>query len=151
MWPRDIAGSLSHCRTAGFAAVGRREEVGTLGIDVEDGPGLPEELWPCVLLPEECDWPGGLSAAARRRLALVMFSAKESLYKAQYPRTKRLMDFHDLRVEPPRFDRASGRSGTFSCTFQRTIGAFSKGTAVPGRFRYDAFDGQVVTTVRIGD
>jgi 4'-phosphopantetheinyl transferase EntD len=149
IWPLGISGSLSHCSTSAFAAVGRRDEAGTLGIDVEDRPTLPEELWPLVLVKEELVFLDGVSPADRGRLALVIFSAKESLYKAQYPRTHEFMDFFDVRVDVTGTSRDPRFEGTLSCAFQRDVGSFDADTVVPGRFRELGPSRAVVTTVQI--
>lgn len=151
LWPHGIAGSLSHCGKRAVAAIGYRNRVGTLGIDTEDRPILPEELWPLVLTPEEQRFLAGLPAAQRGSLALILFSAKESLYKAQYPRTRQFMDFSELRVELVRIDREPHIEGTLSCIFIRGVGPFTASSCVPGRFRVLPGDGTVVTAVQIRD
>jgi len=149
VWPQGIAGSLSHCRTRAFAAIGRRDEIGTLGIDVEDRATLSEDLWSHILLTEERVFLQTVPEAIRGRLALVIFSAKESLYKAQYPRSRTFMDFADLRVSFVQSDGAV--SGTLACEFQCTVGPFPAGTVVTGRFREVGAESSLVTTVQIRD
>ena len=100
VWPASIAGSISHSDTRAIVALGLKDEIGSVGIDLESGPSLARELWASVLVPEEIaaleredDEP------TRLRHALVLFAAKEVLYKAQYPVSRTFMDFHALRVE----------------------------------------------------
>ena len=149
VWPEGIAGSLSHCGTRAFAAVGRSAEVGTLGIDAEDRAELPESLWSYVLRPEERAFVAGRAAAQRGRLALVIFSAKESFYKAQYPHTQTILEYSDVRVELEPSRAPAGLEGTLSCVVQRDVGPLRTGTVVPGRFRDLAPEGIVVTAAQI--
>jgi 4'-phosphopantetheinyl transferase EntD len=154
IWPRGIAGSISHCDRVAVVAMTRAEH-GTLGVDVEHREELKRDLWKTVFLPREIE---ALDAAfdppMRGRMALVLFSAKEALYKAQYPRTTTFMGFHELHVaitpdphEPTR--------GTLRCTFQKDVGAldrdgFARASVAHGRFQLDAMPGaDVLTSVLI--
>lgn len=148
IWAEGIAGSLSHCRKRAFAAVGRRAEVGTVGIDAEDRPGLSTELWSHVLLGVERAAVESLPPDERERAALVIFSAKESLYKAQYPRSGLFMDFVDLQIDDLHMIQ---NEGTFRCIFQRTVGPIANRTVVLGRVRLLPEEGIVLTTVQMRD
>lgn len=149
IWPDEIAGSISHCNTRAVVAVGLRERVGTIGVDIEHRERLEPRLYDTVFLPEEIAFLERLEEPRRGRLALALFSAKEALYKAQYPRSAKYMGFHELRVELASDDGDEAR-GTLRCTFQNDVGPFAKGTAVHGRFRLDAFPtGELVTAVHV--
>jgi 4'-phosphopantetheinyl transferase EntD len=149
VWPRGIAGSLTHCTRRALVAVGRAEAVGTVGIDAEDRAVLPAELWSRILTPGELRFLQTIPASERGRVALVMFSAKESLYKAQYPRTHLFMEFADARIDAMRVEPGDVVRGTFACVFERDIGSFRAGTSVPGRFQEVGSEGTVVTAVQI--
>jgi 4'-phosphopantetheinyl transferase EntD len=90
----------------------------------------------------------------RGRMALVLFSAKEALYKAQYPRTTTFMGFHELHVAITSDVRDPSR-GTLRCTFQNDVGAldregFARASIANGRFQLDATPGaEVLTSVFI--
>lgn len=135
-WPDGVAGTISHCDSLAVAAVGLRRQVGTLGVDVEHRSALKEELWPHTLLPEERRALAAHPPPRRGALALICFSAKEALYKAQYPRTRRYMGFHALRVDllPSRPDAPSA-SGRLRCVFTETVGAFDQGFVATGHYR----------------
>jgi len=148
IWPACISGSLSHCSTTAVVAAGRRGEVGTLGIDVEERVLLGEDVWPAVLRPEERGLLDTVPAPARGRLALAMFCAKESLYKAQYPRTRRLMSFADVRVDIVQVDRTPRLHGTLACVFQTDIGEFAAGDVISCRFQ-QMTAGMLLATVQI--
>lgn len=149
VWPAAIAGTLSHGATMAFAAVGLRDEVGTLGIDAEERLELGTQLWPLVLRAEERAALECLPVDDRGRTALVIFSAKESLYKAQYPRSHEFMEFSDLRVDIAETDAVAGGQGELTCVFQRNVGPFAMGAIARGRFRALGPGGGVLTAVQI--
>lgn len=150
IWPDGIAGSISHCDRVAVVAVTRASH-GTLGVDVEHRGELKRELWKTVFLPREIEaLDAAFDAPMRGRMALVLFSAKEALYKAQYPRTTTFMGFHELHVTIEAEGDARGR---LVCTFQNDVGTdtrFAKSTVAHGRYVLDAAPGaEVVTSVFI--
>jgi 4'-phosphopantetheinyl transferase EntD len=147
IWPDAIAGSISHSDTRAIVAVGRRAEIGSVGIDLERGPELARDLWSAILLPEEVDAIDRLDLAQRGQRALLLFAAKEALYKAQYPVSRTFMEFHALRVD---VEPASPTRGALVCTFQIAVPPFDGGTVVRGRYLLGAFSpGDVLTGVAI--
>jgi len=97
LWPTGVVGSLTHCDGYRAAAVARRAEVAALGIDAEPHLPLPDGVLARVTLPAERRALGGLPAGVR--WDRLLFSAKESVYKAWYPLTGRWLGFEDARVE----------------------------------------------------
>ncbi|MFE5963981.1 4'-phosphopantetheinyl transferase [Streptomyces sp. NPDC056463] len=106
VWPAGTIGSMTHCRGYRAAAVAYATELATIGIDAE--PDLPirdEGTRELVMVAEERDRVAALTArhpeVAWDRL---VFSAKESVYKAWYPLTGRWLDFHEavVTVDPDR-------------------------------------------------
>jgi 4'-phosphopantetheinyl transferase EntD len=93
LWPRGIVGSITH--TDGFcaAAVARREAFAGIGIDAEMEGRVGRHLWPDLFTSEEIDRLERCPEPGRNSLATVMFSAKESFYKAQYSFTHAWLDF----------------------------------------------------------
>jgi 4'-phosphopantetheinyl transferase EntD len=150
IWPEGITGSISHCDTRAVVAIGARAHVGTVGVDVEHRDELKRELWKTVFLADEiAALDARFDPAARGRMALALFSAKEALYKAQHPWSSRFMGFHELRVELAP-DAGAAERGTLVCTFQNEVGPFAEGAVARGRYRLDAFEGgEVLTAVRI--
>lgn len=148
VWPEGFAGSISHCDTRAVVAVTRRP-LGTVGVDVEHRDVLKPELWPSVFLATEVErLEARWSAERRGRMALVLFSAKESLYKAQYPWTGAYMGFSELEVDVV---EESSERGSVRCTFRRDVGRFARGTVVEGRYDLGAFAPgvELVTAVTI--
>ena len=105
VWPSDRTGSLSHCDTLCAAAVGKRNAVQSVGVDVETIGRVERKLWPALFTEKETDY---LSSLATDTVALetsLFFSAKEAFYKCQYPLTHQWVGFQN--VEVTRHDRHS--------------------------------------------
>jgi len=101
LWPAGIVGSMTHCDGYRAAAVAQDEKVASLGVDAEPNAPLPEGVQETVLLPEERDTVKRLAAShpgvAWDRL---LFSAKESVFKAWFPLTGRWLDFAECAISP---------------------------------------------------
>lgn len=98
-WPDGVIGSMTHCAGYRAAAVARDRAVLTVGIDAEQHAPLPPGILDAVSVPAE---RARLRAAALGRPDVcwdrLLFSAKESVYKAWFPLTRRLLDFHEADV-----------------------------------------------------
>ncbi|MEU6070167.1 4'-phosphopantetheinyl transferase superfamily protein [Streptomyces sp. NPDC047082] len=112
-WPEGLAGSMTHCDGYCAAALVRTADLATLGIDAEPHQPLPDGILDAVCLPTEEE--------RLRRLALdhpdvhwdrLLFSAKESVYKAWYPLTGKLLDFTETDINVVA-DSAEQHSGGF--------------------------------------
>jgi 4'-phosphopantetheinyl transferase EntD len=99
LWPDGIVGSISHSTGICVVAVAERGEIASLGVDVEDAAAVRQELWPQVLDADEARWLRSDGANDPLALAAVFFSAKEAVYKAQFPLTRARLGFHDVHVE----------------------------------------------------
>ena len=100
LWPEGFVGSITH--TVGFCAavVGPATRFAALGLDTEKADSLSPELWRRICLASEIDWIESLPQAAQVSAATLVFSAKEALYKCQYPYTGERLSFHDVEVKP---------------------------------------------------
>jgi enterobactin synthetase component D len=100
IWPIGFTGSISHTDHLATAVVGRSSTVQWLGIDIERK--IREVTAP--LIQQICCDGDELTALvdaqplSKEQALTVIFSAKESLYKAITPRDQRLLGFRDLRV-----------------------------------------------------
>jgi 4'-phosphopantetheinyl transferase EntD len=103
LWPSGIVGSITHCTGYRAAAVARSTQLRTLGIDAEIDNALPPEVVESILVAEEIAWLR--NAPDRRHWDRVIFSAKESVYKAWYPLMCRWLDFSQVAVT---IDAATG-------------------------------------------
>jgi 4'-phosphopantetheinyl transferase EntD len=106
LWPPDVVGSITHCEGYRACAVAKSSEVLTIGIDAEPNAALPEGLLADIARPEELPELQGLAVEhADVHWDRLLFSAKESVYKAWFPLAKRWLGFEDARMT---FDPSSG-------------------------------------------
>ncbi|MGB1224354.1 MAG: 4'-phosphopantetheinyl transferase family protein [Mycobacterium sp.] len=109
-WPDGVVGSLTHCEGFRGAAVGRSEEVRSLGIDAEPHGVLPDGVLDAISLAAERRQLKALPAGVH--WDRMLFCAKEATYKAWFPLTRRWLGFEDAHIA---FDvDASGQSGAFT-------------------------------------
>jgi 4'-phosphopantetheinyl transferase EntD len=98
-WPAGIVGSMTHCDGYCAAALVRATDLASLGIDAEPHGPLPEGVGPSVFLPAET---ARLERLAGQRPAVhwdrILFSAKESVYKAWFPLTREWLDFSEADI-----------------------------------------------------
>ena len=106
LWPAQALGSITHCQAYRAAAVARSSEVLTLGIDAEPHAPLPRGLIEDIARPEELPRLRQLQANAPHvHWDRLLFSAKESVYKAWFPLARRWLGFEDAVVD---LDPATG-------------------------------------------
>jgi 4'-phosphopantetheinyl transferase EntD len=98
VWPDGVIASIAH--KDGYCAVAatRQGRMIAIGLDVERWQPLPVR-WGLCLTPGEIAWLEDQAPGDRGALAMVFFSAKEAVYKCQYPLTRRWLGFHDVEVE----------------------------------------------------
>lgn len=100
LWPTGAVGSITHCMGYRAAIAGLAKDFDTLGVDAEPHRALPNGVLARVL---EGNVEYRLLAWVADHYPLInwdrlMFSAKESVYKAWYPLTGRWLDFRDVRL-----------------------------------------------------
>ncbi len=99
LWPDGVVGSITHCAGYRACALGRRTELLTIGIDAEPNEPLPDGLLADVALPQERGRLAGLAGAMPEvNWDRLLFSAKESVYKAWFPLAGRWLGFEDATV-----------------------------------------------------
>ncbi|WP_151772609.1 4'-phosphopantetheinyl transferase family protein [Streptomyces abyssomicinicus] len=100
-WPEGVIGSITHCAGYRAAAVARACDVTVLGIDAEPDLPLPDDTLEAITLPDERRRLRLLERAApgRAHWGRLLFSAKESAYKAWFPLGRRLLDFSDAEAD----------------------------------------------------
>ncbi len=98
-WPSGVVGSMTHCAGYRAAAVARTGVVAGLGIDAEPHQPLPAGLEPSVMVDVE---PTMLTRLVATHPGIhwnrMLFSAKEAVYKAWFPLTRRWLGFEDVRL-----------------------------------------------------
>lgn len=97
-WPQHIVGSMTHCAGYRAAAVALEADFVTVGIDAEPNEPLPEGVLDIVARPEERACLESRGASDAFSWGRLLFSAKESLYKAWFPVTRRWLNFEDVRI-----------------------------------------------------
>ncbi len=98
IWPSGVAGSISHTDDYCAVVLGEAGSTGHVGLDVEGRGNVPVDLWSLTFVDEEIAFLETLSGSARTDAAAILFSAKEAFYKAQYPRTRVILSFHDVTI-----------------------------------------------------
>ncbi|MER7054298.1 MULTISPECIES: 4'-phosphopantetheinyl transferase superfamily protein [unclassified Streptomyces] len=134
-WPDGLTGSMTHCDGYCAAALVRVTDLASLGIDAEPDAPLPDGILPGVALPVEAE---RLRRLADERPGInwdrLLFSAKESVYKAWFPLTGLWLDFTEAAIEFS-VDPGDPRRGTLRATL------LVPGPIVRGR-RLAHFDGR---------
>nr|WP_206439501.1 4'-phosphopantetheinyl transferase superfamily protein [Streptomyces scabichelini] len=134
-WPAGLIGSMTHCEGYGAAALARVSDLASLGIDAEPHLPLPEGVLSSVALPAEDGRLRELSAEHPTvHWDRLLFSAKESVYKAWFPLTGKWLDFTEADIE---VGMAPGHATSGFFRAQLLVA----GPVVDGR-RLDHFDGR---------
>jgi 4'-phosphopantetheinyl transferase EntD len=141
-WPRGVVGSMTHCAGYRAAAVARVEDVVMLGVDAEPNAALPDDVLEAITTTRERTHHPVL---AERVPSIcwdrLLFSAKESIYKAWFPLTRRWLGFRDADIV------LHPETGTFDATF-RVRRPTVAGRAVDGvSGRWLVSNGLVLTSV----
>ncbi|MEV2255116.1 4'-phosphopantetheinyl transferase superfamily protein [Streptomyces sp. NPDC050147] len=99
-WPDGIVGSMTHCTGYRAAALARASDVLSLGIDAE--PAAPLDNGDVLDLVSDETERSALAELGGRHPEVpwdrLLFSAKESVYKAWFPLTGRWLGFEDARL-----------------------------------------------------
>lgn len=139
VWPAGVVGSITHSSGLCAAAVAKAEQVPALGIDIERERALDDDLVPSICTPREQSMLARFDGDA---WATIVFSAKESVYKAYFPATRFALEFHGLEID------LEPRAGTFEATIvDPKAPAIFGSRMLPGRFART--DGYVCTAVAV--
>lgn len=114
IWPDGWSGSLSHTGGIAWAAVARRTDFASLGIDIEHL--LPADALESVrrlaLTPDERRMECFENSDDSAWLTTVLFSAKESIFKCLNPLVEKFIDFTEMELSS--VDLVAGRL-RFTC------------------------------------
>ena len=144
-WPAGVRGSVTHCPGYAAAAVGERSSFTTVGIDAEPDEALPDGVLDLVATAAERAWlegsrtPGGADGGPH--WDRLLFSAKESAYKAWFPVVGEWIEPQETEI------RFGPGDGTFAVHLRRD-GLSDDGrpvTRLPGRWARGA--GLLITAV----
>lgn len=139
-WPEGAVGSITHTRGWCAAAVARRSAFAGIGLDAEPLEPLSERALARICSEAERARLRALPELPPTLWGKVVFSAKESLYKAYFPATEHFLGFADAEIE---LDAAAGR---FTARLTRSDAPDAAGRR---RFegRFARREGLVVTTL----
>jgi 4'-phosphopantetheinyl transferase EntD len=97
VWPEGIAGSLTHHSGVAAAVVGRGADgQGYAGMGIDICPRLEGDRLRAVV--RQCLTEAEREAWASEGAATLAFAAKESIYKAAYPRAQRFIGFDEAEI-----------------------------------------------------
>jgi 4'-phosphopantetheinyl transferase EntD len=98
-WPDAVVGSMTHCAGYRACAVARDRDLLAIGLDAEPHEKLPDGVLGSVSSQQEREQLADLAAAVPgTHWDRMLFSAKESVYKAWFPLTQRWLGFEDASV-----------------------------------------------------
>ncbi len=105
-WPSGVVGSLTHCDGFRGCALAPAERFAAIGVDAEPNRPLPHALLPDIASEVERAWVEDYAREAPEVCwDRLVFSAKESVYKAWFPLAGCWLGFEDAVVE---LDREAG-------------------------------------------
>lgn len=99
VWPEGVAGSIAHTESTAVALVAPNDRTDGVGVDIET-PRRAPEIDPFVLASGEIQWVDDLDDSDREAQVLRIFSAKECIYKAFYPRVRSFFGFDAATLTP---------------------------------------------------
>ncbi|EPO3035330.1 4'-phosphopantetheinyl transferase family protein [Vibrio cholerae] len=143
IWPEGYLGSITHTSTNAIAVVAPKWSVTYLGIDHETmiPINVATRIAPQILTCEEMVLYHQLSIGFDQ-FCTIVFSIKESVFKAVYPKVERYLDFSEARVTDICFEKREFRAELCSGQWG---GDLKKGKVLKGHFR--VADGYVSTMV----
>lgn len=100
LWPEGFLGSIAHKNDCAVAVASTADRIWALGVDLEKVNPRCFGILERIAIASEKEWVLSDKADSQRR-AVMLFSVKESIYKALYPRCRRFIRFHDVEVGPP--------------------------------------------------
>jgi 4'-phosphopantetheinyl transferase EntD len=99
LWPEGISGAITHSGNWAAAAAGKTSDVLGIGIDLEDlERQVDSRISRHVCIPEEQKWLQECGEDFLEQNLKIIFSAKESIFKAFFPYTRTYLHFHDARI-----------------------------------------------------
>ena len=99
LWPEGISGAITHSGNWAAAAAGKTSDVSGIGIDLEDMERqVDSRISRHVCIPEEQKWLQEWGEDFLEQNLKIIFSAKESIFKAFFPYTRTYLHFHDARI-----------------------------------------------------
>ncbi|HEV3071940.1 MAG TPA: 4'-phosphopantetheinyl transferase superfamily protein [Solirubrobacteraceae bacterium] len=143
-WPAGVVGSITHCHAYRACAVASATEVIALGIDAEPHESLPDGVLAAVARAEELPLLRRLARSAPGvHWDRLLFSAKESVYKAWFPLARHSLSFEDATLEIDPFRRR------FSARLLVSAPTLTHGPLTTLSGRWLVRDGLVLTAIAL--
>lgn len=98
-WPEGLVGSITHAEDTCVVALGLSTHWTSIGIDIEAVRAIDESIWESICTPREWQLLHAQAPNVRQLRMAQLFTAKEALYKWQFPLTRSLLDFHDVEFD----------------------------------------------------
>nr|QMX85607.1 4'-phosphopantetheinyl transferase [Streptomyces youssoufiensis] len=146
-WPDGVVGSMTHCDGYRAAALAPHTVARSIGIDAEPHAPLPEGVLGIVSLDAERERgqqiTDGAWGAGPVHWDRLLFSAKESVFKAWYPLARRELDFTDaeLTFTPETVPVSGAENPAYQGTFRARL---LPSADIPDGFPFTGFDGRWV-------
>jgi enterobactin synthetase component D len=101
IWPAELVGSISHTDRLATAVVGPAAQIESIGIDIERviAEATPQLIKHICCDHDELNEIQDAQKISREEALTLIFSGKESLYKAIYPQLRRFYGFQAARVK----------------------------------------------------
>jgi len=101
IWPVELVGSISHTDRLATAIVGPAAHIESVGIDIERvmAEATPQMIKHICCDLDELDELQDIQKVSREEALTLIFSGKESLYKAIFPKLQRFYGFQAARVK----------------------------------------------------
>jgi enterobactin synthetase component D len=146
IWPRGVIGSIAHTRGIAAALVARDRDWRGVGIDIERAmdDAAVQRIGPKIVAARELEPLVVATGWRESEVLTLVFSAKESIYKALHREVRRYFGFHAARVE--RIDLAAR---TWRATIREPLTVnIAPGFVCEGRFARE--HGVFITTMAVG-
>lgn len=141
LWPDGLIGSISHSANSCLAVVSVDRSIKSLGVDIEKREGIKPGVRDLICQTEELAMLGEYEQ--NPEAWKLIFSAKESVYKALFPILQRWIGFSDATLQ---FDFEK-QSFTASMNETLELPAAIGSSRLTGRFSVSA--NYILTTVEI--
>ena len=98
LWPKNISGTISHSKEYCMVAVCENRLYKSIGMDVESVSKMKAKLFSFFCTDDEIESIQENKNLDQNTHGTIIFSAKESFYKLQYPLTHNYLSFKDAKV-----------------------------------------------------
>ncbi len=97
VWPKDLVGSISHTGDIAVCVIAPAQEVAGIGVDIET---LAQESFDLLeeVMSETERTTLLVTSGERPHLAKLLFSAKEAVFKCQFPLTGKWLEFKEVNL-----------------------------------------------------